>query len=207
MSTSVTKDFTHIDYQIDLNEKRLDFYNTSYQKTQAKFTLIMVFYSVFAVYIAQLFFFIGDCINGKISEFVILFYVASLVVFLFFLSRSIYHTARFLIPIEIAYMELPEVFYKDCFADYKKNGVKKEDLNGKIKSSYLLQQEESLRHNRKAFENKSVLFYSALINAVFALIPFIISVSFYIGNEDDVQKIKIENVEQITQNYEQQKQK
>jgi hypothetical protein len=196
------KNFRDIDYQIELNEKRLDFYNSSYQKTQGKFAIIMIFYSLFAVYIAQLFFFIGDCLKGTISEISIMFYIGSLVIFLIFLGRSIYHTYRFLVPIEIAYMELPEVFYKDTLKVYKQNGVAEEELNEKLKDSYLLQQEESLRHNRDAFENKSELFYKSLVNAIFAIIPFVIAVSFYVGNKDDIQKVEIKNVEQINKHYE-----
>lgn len=196
------KDFTDIDFQIDLNEKRLDFYNSSYQKTQNKFAIIMIFYSLFAVYIAQLFFFIGDCIKGNISELSIVFYIGSLVVFVVFLGKSIYYSYKFMFPIEIAYMELPEVFYKNTLEIYKQNGVIEGELNKKIKDSYLLQQEESLRHNRDAFEDKSELFYKALINAIFAIIPFVIAVSFYVSNKDDSQKIKIENVEQIIKYHE-----
>ena len=196
------KDFRDIDCQIELNEKRLDFYYSSYQKTQGKFAIIMIIYSLFAVYIAQLFFFIGDCIKGSIPELYIVFYIGSIVFFIVFLGKSIYHTYRFLVPIEIAYMELPEVFYKDTLEVYKQKGVADIELNKKIKDSYLLHQEESLKHNRKAFEDKSELFFKALINAIFAIIPFVISVSFYVGNKDDIQKIKIENVEQIMKYHE-----
>lgn len=196
------KDFKDIDYQIDLNEKRLDFYNSSYQKTQSKFAIIMIFYSLFAVYVAQLLFFIGDCINGSVSELSISFYIGSLVVFVFFLGKSIYHTYKFLVPIEIAYMELPEIFYKDTMDMYRQNGIAEADLNKKTKDSYLLQQEESLKHNRNAFEDKSELFYKALINAIFAIIPFVIAVSFYVGNKDDIQKVKIENIEQLSKHHE-----
>lgn len=203
MCITAMKNFLDVDYQIELNEKRLEFYNASYQKTQAKFTIIMIFYSAFAVYLTQLLFFIGTCVTGSVSELGIIFYIAILGTFLFFLGKSIYYTAKFLIPVYLAYPNKPEFFYKDIAEQYRQNGVPEEHLNAKIKDSYLDELETALVHNTKAFQEKSGLFFQSLMNAIFALLPFIIALSIYMVHKDDTQKVIILNRYQTHTNNEQ----
>ena len=193
-------DFFDIDDQIELNSKRLEFFDANYQKTQTKITVIMIFYSAFAVYLTQLLLFIGNCIKGGVSELGMTAYVALLVVFMIYFVRSIYYAAKFLIPVEIAHLDLPEFFYKDLANQYLQRGVAKTNLNRKVKDTYLQQQEDALRHNRNAFEKKSELFYSSLMNAIYALLPFLIALSIYMAYKDDTQKVIVLNSNQVKTN-------
>jgi hypothetical protein len=190
-------DFLDIDKQIQLNENRLDFYFSSFEKTLTKFGILIFLYSAMLSYIIPVAIFIINMINRNDWSNMSIVMIVSMVILLTFLIISLTNAIRLILPKEIAYPEMPNFFYNHIKEKYREAGVKDSDLNLSIKKSYLNHLESCLKINTMLYERKSGLFYKSLISVLIAIIPFLIVVSIYHYNNEEIQKVKIENFNEL----------
>lgn len=168
-------DFYDIDTQIEMNEKALSFYHSSYQKTQTKFSILVVFFTIIAANFVEVSIGLSACIMGELNTFVALVYFLSFLFSVIFVGKAIIQTYQFIVSKEIAYLNEPEYFYKNIRNQYIENGYKDEhELNNLVKNTYLLELEKAVSHNQNVFESKSTYFAEALNSLLLAIIPFTI---------------------------------
>jgi hypothetical protein len=174
--------FFDINRQIKMNEDALKFYHTSYEKTTNKFSILMVLLSIISIYFIQLSIYLFNEFCNLLCSFSGVIYIPSFILFIAIILYAIYYAALFIRTTEIAYLEVPEFYYKFLREEYKKQGIKDDLLDDYIKNSYLRHLESSLKHNRTAFEEKSNLFSKALENILIALFPYFTMIAIYLFN-------------------------
>jgi len=156
------RNFLDIDEQIEQNTKRLEFYYSNYQKTQGKISILVIIYSLLAVYILQVvkypFVHFTDTSSIMIGIYIIL-----LLCFFLFLGWSIKYTYLLLKPIEVAYINYPSFFYNDIREQYETelNTNDEKILNEYVKSTYLNELELAVTSNSELFEIKSKYYDTA----------------------------------------------
>jgi hypothetical protein len=180
------KSFYDLDYIIELNEKRLESYQINYQKTQEKLSTLMIFYSLIgfsAIPIIEL------LIHEKSS----VIFKASCGFLVIFVLGSIYYFIRFLIPVDVAYLNSPRIYYEDKRLEYEQIHPNNDALvDTLLKSSYIDELHQALERNIILFESKGRLFYKALKFALISLIPFVFCMGYKILQKDEkIQKVTI----------------
>lgn len=179
-------DFENVDYQIELNQKRLDEEYSRYNQIISRIGYIMLFYTVYAAYLIQL---IQYLIS---SSSIISLYSFFFLSFIISLALSIYHSIKLLIPVEIAYNEMPKVFYTELREEYIRQGVADNEVNLYLKESYKYQLEKSVEHNFKVNNKKSKYNYRAIICCLFGLFPYIVCIAFKVSSDKDpIQKVEL----------------
>lgn len=179
-------DFENVDYQIELNQKRLDEEYLRYNQIISRIGYIMLFYTVYAAYLIQLIQYLIS-LSSIISWYSFFFFS-----FIISLVSSIYHSINLLIPVEIAYSEMPKVFYKELKDEYIRQGVAENELNLYLKESYKIQLEKSVEHNFDANNKKSKYNNRAIIWCLFGLFPYILCIGFKVSSDkDQIQKVEL----------------
>lgn len=179
-------DFENVDYQIELNQKRFDEEYLRYNQIISRIGYIMLFYTVYAAYLIQL-------IQYLISlPSIIHIYSLFFLIFVFSLGISIYHSIRLLIPVNIAYKEMPKDFYASLKDQYISQGITANEINLYIKETYKIQLESGVEHNFEVNNKKSKHNYYAIIFCIIGLLPYIICIGFKVSaDKDPVQKVEI----------------
>ncbi|MEA5427460.1 hypothetical protein [Arcicella lustrica] len=179
-------DFENVDYQIELNQKRLDEEYSRYNQIISRIGYIMLFYTVYAAYLIQL-------IQYLISvSSIISWYSFFFLSFILSLALSIYNSIKLLIPVEIAYNEMPKIFYTVLREDYIRQGIAENEVNLYLKESYKIQLEKSVEHNFTVNNKKSNHNYRSIIYCLFGLFPYIICIAFKISSDKDpIQKVEL----------------
>ncbi|MDQ6904102.1 MAG: hypothetical protein M3139_13965 [Bacteroidota bacterium] len=181
-----SKSFYELDYIIELNEKRLEQYTLAYQKVLEKLTNIILIYSAVAIFLLPI---VQDIFLSEITHW--LLYVCFIVFAILFLI-SIGFTTRFVIPISVAYLEMPKKYYEEYRLAYEADIKDREEIEKLLKASYINELETALENNFSVFRRKSSFFYNALMYALLSVIPYLICLGFHISKrEDKVQKIRI----------------
>ena len=108
------KSFYDLNYIIEVNEQRLDQYTTAYHKVLEKLTHIILIYSAITIFLVPL---VQDTTLFKIRNPV---FIGFLVVFLVFFLISVYYTVRLMIPVELAYLKFPRMYYEDYRLEYER---------------------------------------------------------------------------------------
>lgn len=187
------KSFYDLDYIIEINERRIEQYLSAYQKVLDRFTNIILIYSsitIFLTSVIRLVFFNKDCswvLFVCFGAFVVLF------------SISLYYAIRLIIPVEVWYLSAPQMFYEEVRLTYEKSIQIQNEIDKKLKASYINELERTLKNNKEVFNRKSSFYYSALIYALLSAIPYIICIAFYISpKEGPIQKVKIINSENFS---------
>lgn len=183
------KSFYNLDFIIELNEKRLESYEANYQKTQEKLSTLMIFYSIIG-------FFVIPIVDLLVHDKTPLFFKFSFFILVASVLVSIYYFIRFLIPVNVAYLNSPRTYYEDKRLEYEQIHGKDDNLiDILLKSSYIDELHQALERNIILFECKGRLFFQALIFALISLIPFILCVGYKISQKDEkIQKVDIVNV-------------
>lgn len=183
--------FYDLDYIISMNEKRLEQYAGAYHKTIDRFTNIMVIYSAFAIFLVpitqSLFFAEGKC------HFV---YYCSFSCFTGLFSYSLINTIRLLIPIKVAYLKEPRLYYKEYRRRYEKivSGPKnrrQREIDYLIKSSYINELEYTINVNDVLFKRKGQFYRTAFIWALYAVVPYLVCLGFQLAGKNEKQKATV----------------
>jgi hypothetical protein len=182
-------DFTDKNKQIELNIERLKEESERYLEIKSRIGMISIFYTFFAAYTIQLIKY-ALCSN-KLG----IFYIITLFLFLGLFASSVIFSILLLLPKEIAHKELPKIFYKDVYSNYKNNkNIKESDIKYYIRETYKEQIEKAVEHNYKLNNKKSKYHYYAFTLALSAIIPYLLCVGIKITKSpDDIQKIEITN--------------
>lgn len=192
------KNFLDIDEQIELNNKVLNFYYSSYQRTQSKMSILVLIYSVIAIYILQVIKYPFETYNG-LNWISIIIYSTILIGFLVLLSISIRNTYLLLNPIDVAYLHNPEHYYTNIKSQYEEslNTNDEEILNAYIKATYLSEMEKAVKHNSYIFEIKSKYFNSAFKSALAAILAYLLCTGFIIFKDEKPKNFNINNYKEI----------
>ncbi len=170
------KNFLEIDTQIEENEKFLAFYYENYKKTLDKFNLLIVIYSVVFIFFIQVVKFPFE--KYKEFNFSYVLYIMLAFISLVLLGISLFNSYFLLKPLDVAYMNEPQSFYKETYQQYKDSlGTDDENvINEYVKASYLFELEVAVANNRKLVEDKAKYFHRGFINLLRALFPYVICI-------------------------------
>ena len=153
----------------------------------------MIFYSIIGIFVVPI---IELFIHNKTSTFFKICFI--LLVLLTLLS--IYFFVRFLIPVNVAYLNSPRTYYEDKRLEYEQIHGNTDDnkIDILLKSSYIDELHGALERNITLFETKGRLFFKALQFALISLIPFMLCVGYKISQkEDKIQKVELINMGKI----------
>lgn len=192
------KDFLDIDEQIERNEKALNFFYSNYQKTQSKLTILIIIYSLIAVYLIQV---VKYPIEGFQSNLLLTFtFIPFFLGFLFYLVKSLLSTYFLLNPIDVAYIHHPKVFYNDIRERYEKELETNDEntLNAYVKATYLQELEKAVTKNSNLFENKGKHYFKAFTRGLIALMLYLICVGFVVFKSDKPNEVLIKNFDCVT---------
>ncbi len=192
------KNFLDIDEQIELNNKILDFYYSSYQKTQGKISILVLIYSVIAIYVLQIIKYPFETFSES-NWLLIGVYSILLLGFLVLLVISIRNTYLLLKPIDVAYLHYPEHYYKEIKSQYEESleTDDEETLNAYVKTTYLNEIEEAVKHNSYLFEIKSKYYDYAFKTALAAVLTYLLCTGFVIFKDEKPKDFNLKNYKEI----------
>lgn len=180
--------FYDLDYIIDLNERRLEQYSDAYQKNLDKLTNILIIYSAIAVFIVPV---IQSTFLGATASFTHYF---CFFLFALLFSYSIFFTVRLLIPVNVAYLIEPKMYYESYRLTYEGQGRSQLEADKLIKASYIDELEKAVTINNAVFKKKGQFYYRALISGLTCCVPYIFCIAFHFANKsDEIQKVEIVN--------------
>lgn len=199
--------YLDIDEKITQNKKLLEFYYNNSQKTQSKFSILVIIYSLLSIYILQEIKYPFTNLNEK-SYFTITIYSLLLIIYIILFALSIYNTYKFLEPKKIGYQNEPKKYYKDYKEHYEValeediNNCSSEEevedlINLYIKTNMLNELEIALNNNLNQFIEKNNYYNRALFLSVIALIFYLSCAGFIIFEPKAPTEIRIIKTELI----------
>lgn len=118
----------------------------------------------------------------------------SFYIFISLFSISLTNTIRLLIPVKVAYLQEPKLYYEEYRIGYEEENRERNEVDALIKASYINELEEAVKVNNEIFKRKELFYYSAFTFAILASVPYLLCLGFQIAIKDDkVQKVKIVN--------------
>ncbi len=183
------RSFYSLDDIIDINEKRLEQYNSGYQSVLGRFTNIILLYSPITVFLIGL---IQDIIFVPKLNWLI---ATSFTFFVVLFSISIFFLIKLIMPVEIAYLVSPRKYYTDLRLEYEKQNGDNQEVDKLIKASYIDELETAIATNERVFRRKSSFYYNALTFVLLAAVPYLICIGYHvINNKEQIQKVEIVNM-------------
>ncbi len=192
------KNFLDIDDQIELNQKVLDFYYSSYQRTQSKISILVLIYSVIAIYVLQITKYPFDTFP-EADWTIIISYSIIFLGFLTLLTISTWNTYLLLKPIDVAYLHYPEYYYNEIKFQYEEslNTDDENILNAYVKATYLNEMEGAVKHNSDLFEIKSKYYNYAFKSALGAILTYLLCIGFIVFKDEQPKEFNLKNYKEI----------
>lgn len=192
------KNYLDIDEQINQNKEVLDFYYSNYQRTQGKISILVLIYSVIAIYILQVIKYPFEAFSNDFIT-VIVIYSILLVGFITLLIFSIRYTFLLLKPIDVAYLHYPKYYYTKIKDDYEKSleTTDEEILNAYIKATYLNEMEEAVKYNSYLFKIKSKYYDYAFKYGLASILVYLLCSGFVIFKDEKPQDFNLKNYKEI----------
>lgn len=192
------KNYLDIDEQINQNKEVLDFYYSNYQRTQGKISILVLIYSVVAIYILQV-------IKYPFEKFSTAFLIVTVIYFILLLGfitlliLSIRYTYLLLKPIDVAYLHYPKYYYTKIKEEYEKSlkTNNEEILNAYIKATYLYEMEEAVKHNSYLFKIKSKYYDYAFKYGLASVLIYLLCSGFVIFKDDKPKDFNLKNYKEI----------
>jgi hypothetical protein len=182
------KSFYNLDYIIEVNEKRHEQYTSAYQKVLERFTNIILIYSAITIFLIPL---IQELLVMHTKS---LFFAIGFCLFAILFIISIVYTVKLIIPVDVAYLEIPKKYYIDIRLQYEQTITDTEQIKNLLKASYITELEAAVTNNERVFRRKSSFFYNALLFALLSVIPYLVCLGLHISKKDDnIQKVEIIN--------------
>jgi hypothetical protein len=171
----MAKSFYDLDYIIDISEKRLAEYTALYQKVFERLTNIILIYSALGIFLILLTqHVIATDVRGT------MFYVI-FTMFVVLLSTSLVYFVRLLLPVDIAYLDPPKKYYESFKTELEFLDIgNQETVNDSLRGTYILDLQNAIEINSRAFRKKSFYFYNALLFALLSVVPYIICLGFHL---------------------------
>jgi hypothetical protein len=180
--------FYSLDYIIEVNQKRLEEYNTFIQKVLERFTHIILIYSGLGIFLISL---IQHVLDADIEG---VFFYIFFITFSSLLILSLIYFFKLLLPAEIAYLDPPKRYYTKLKRKMdQEHPTKHKEIDDILKGSYIDELENAISANLEVFKKKSSFYYNALLFALLAIIPYTVCIGFHLLKKDN----KIQKVEQI----------
>lgn len=164
-------DIDNKDYQVELNNERLKEEYERYNEIRSRIGYISIIYTAFAIYTIPL---IESAVNNSFP----VIYCTFLSIFLILFILSMLYAILLLLPKEIAFKDVPKYFYKDIKQKYLDNGIPDNEVKYYVTETYLIQIEKAVEANFKLNNKKSKYHYLAFKLAIYAIVPYFISVGF-----------------------------
>ncbi len=181
------KSFYNLDYIIEINEKRHEEYTSAYQKVLERFTNLILIYSAITIFLIPLTQFIFVDFKGW-------FLCICFLLFALLFLTSLFFTVRLIIPVEVAYLEIPKKYYDEYRLRYEQTVPDQNQRIELLKASYITELETAVNTNERVFRKKSSFYYNALMFVLLSTIPYLICLSIHIAiKKEDPQKIEIVN--------------
>src|SRR5215470_7549617 len=173
------KDFYDLDYIIEINEKRLEQYTAAYQKVLERLTNIILVYSGLTIFLIPI---IQDMWSNEITNATM---IIAFIVFCVLLGISLAFTIKLIIPVEVAYLEIPKRYYEDYRLQYEQTHPNPGEVSNLLKASYIDELEMALETNDRVFRRKSSFYYNALMFGLLSVIPYLVCLGFHISKKED----------------------
>ncbi|RPD40928.1 hypothetical protein [Chitinophaga barathri] len=181
--------FYDLDYLIELNEKRLEQYASAYQKYLERFTVLLVIYSAFAIFLVPIIEAIYFSDVGCYWLHSLSFYV-----FVFLVGYSLFYTVRLLIPTDVRHLLEPRDYYLTQREKYEAINEDQSQTDSFLKAAYIYELQIAVNINRLNLERKTLFYRKAFSLGAFAIIPYVVCLGFHLGTKkDDIQKVEIVN--------------
>lgn len=176
----MTTSFYNFDYYIEANEKRDTLLRAEYDKVLGRVSNIVIIYSAISVSLVSI---IKDLFTFPFN----FWYFTALLLFGIPFLISCFYAVRFLFPIVIPILIAPREYYMQLRLRLERrvlNGTElsdaqKEEINHRIKTSYLEELEEAVANSTILFFRKRDYYQRALRFAIYSIFPFIICLIFH----------------------------
>jgi len=183
------KSFYDLDYIIEVSEKRLEDYNSNYQKIFGSITNILLIYSAIGIFLTTL---IQHIIEQDINSWMFYLFFA---IFAVSFAISVFCFIRLLIPAKIAYLDPPAKYYRDFKPQIEAaypGPANRQKVDDSLKGSYILEIDDALTRNFEVFRQKRSFYYNALIFALIATLPYIICIGYHLTKKQKERIYKVE---------------
>lgn len=175
-------------YIITKSESALDSYTDAYQKVIARFSNLVIIYSLLGIYLLPI---ARDVfINAEQNIYKVLFIVFSVLMIL-----SVFFVIKLLIPVEINYRNNPKKYYSTLRQQYEqRTDINNDNIPKLLSASYITSLDKAIENNKIAFARKSSFYYKALILALVSILPFMCCLGYHFSiKHDNINKVEIVN--------------
>lgn len=187
----MAKSFYDFDDLIELNNKRIDEFNTNLNRIQDKYSVPLIIYSGIAIYLVQV------VQHGIRHDFEGYTYTIFLLVFAVLFSLSLFFFVRLLAWIDRLYVQKPAVFYDDVRSQYEQTHplpAGKATVDELLKASYIDDQEAVLDRTIEQFARKQTFYNRALAFGLLSLVPFLVCLVFHFSKTPEDKPTRVEIV-------------
>jgi hypothetical protein len=107
------KSFYDLDYIIEINEQRLEQYISAYVEVMSRITTLILVYSVMAIFLVPI---VREVFSGGGANWILLL---CFMLFMVLFSISIFYYVRLIIPVDLIYLQAPELYYNKYRKQYE----------------------------------------------------------------------------------------
>jgi hypothetical protein len=177
------KSFYDLDYAVELAEKRVEQYTSTYQTILGRLTNIILVYSVFSIYLIPI-------LQDFPRIYSWLFRVATLATFAL-IAISLFFTMRLIWPVYIYNLEPSRLYFSDLRLQYEKRMIRPEmatnevdsvrdTINGLLKATYIDELNKIQKNNLDTSVKKDNYYFKAMAWALIAVLPYVVCAGFHI---------------------------
>lgn len=177
------KSFYDPDYIIELGEKRVEQYASAYHLTVAQVAYLVIIYTGFGIYIIPI---IQDLLYVSFG----LFSIAA-ITFFACLGISCVYALRLMFPSGVVELMTTHTYQIQERGKFEKELLnesmapwereeKKKIIDELVKDAYLGELDFAQRESMKSFQRKKYCYQTALVWALFAIVPYLISLFYHI---------------------------
>lgn len=181
--------FYDLNYIIELNEKRLEQCNNAHEKYLGRFTILLVLYSAFTIFLVPII--EGLYFSGESLHWI---YHSSFYLFVALVGYSLIYTIKLLIPTDFRHLLEPKEYYEVHRSKYEHEIKDEREIDAFLKAAYIHELQVAVNTNRMNLVRKTRFYRRAFTLAVSAVIPYLICVGYQVCiKKDDVHKVEIIN--------------
>lgn len=178
------KSFYDFDYIIDLNEQRLMQYSSTYREEMGRLTTIILIYSAMAFFSLPI---IREVLYGATKNSLM---IVTFLMYLVLFSVSVFYTVRFIIPVELNFVQAPKYYYGTVRKQYESLIEGREMIERLLKGKYIFELEKILDLNEGIINKKRSFYKYALLFGLLSALPYLVCVGFYFSNPKNFQEAK-----------------
>jgi hypothetical protein len=98
---------------------------------------------------------------------------------------SLINTVMLLMPVDIAHLIEPKLYYEGYKYDYEDENISQDEVDILIKSSYISELEGAIKVNKIIFKRKGSFYRRAFFYSILACIPYLICIGFQLSVKDE----------------------